>query len=280
MALTADDSGRIRAGAGPSGNTLPPELAQLIAGSMANGGTGGGASAPPTTTLNIRIGGASTVKVDAGQMGAEGYGRRPGVIKNTGIKTFSSIDDAINSFFLMDDDYRANLMEKLYYYGLTDGKDNEIAAANAWGDAVKLAWNYRLAGKEVDPIDLLPRMTNLRAGQLGNAPRTVTQRSFNALDPEEAKAFIRQSWQAAMGRDPHDAEVRQLIDGLRQGFANNPSVVQQTTDADGNTTQRVLNPGFDQQAYIANQLQADPEARAHQAAGELFPALMAALKSP
>lgn len=267
MAQTADDSGRITV---PSGSSLPPDLLSQIAGQWAAGaGTPGGG-----TTLTIALGSGPRSR----EVRTEGKGWM--TVMNPNARSFSSIEEAINSFFMMDDAYRANVMEKLYYYGLTDGPNNEAQAASAWSDAVKMAWNYKLAGKDVDPIDLLPRMTNLRAGQLGNAPRTVTQRSFNTLDPETAKAFIRQSFQAAMGRDPHDAEIRNLIRGLQAGFKSNPTVTQQTTDAQGNTTQRVLDPGFDQQAFIQNQMTNDPEAAAYQAAAELYPALQQALQSP
>ena len=272
MALTADNSGRITSQPTASGNP-PPAIAAIFAQSMASSGGGSASQVGPAVALNIRLG-----QDQSKQVRLEGKGWM--TQGNTGARAFSSIDEAVNSFFMMDDKYRANVMEKLYYYGLTDGPNNEAQAASAWSDAVKMAWNYKIAGKDVDPIDLLPRMTNLKAGQLGGGPRTVTQRSFNALDPEAAKAFIRQSFQASMGRDPHDAEIRNLLRGLSAGFQNGPSVTQQTTDSEGNSTQRVLDPGFDQSAYIQNRMTSDPEAAAYQAAAELYPALQQALQSP
>ena len=275
MAITAGSGGRIQTQPrpAPSGNSMPPDLAALLTAQMVQGG--GAAGERPANPLTIRVGKDGTAPLHVDPQGGI-HGTR----KVSGIKQFSTIDDAVNSFFMMDDGYRDNLMEKLYYYGLTDGPNNEAQAADAWGKVVSMAWQYAQAGKQVDPIDLLPRLTNLKAGQLGGGPRTTTQRQFNTLDPEQAKIFIRQSFQQAMGRDPHDAEIRNLIRGLQQGYSSNPTVMQTTTDGEGNTTQRVVDPGFDEQAYVANRLSSDPEAAAYQAASELFPALQQALQSP
>ena len=270
MAITASDNQRIVSA--PGAPSVDPIVAQLIAARLSGGGAAAGsASGVP---LRIRINNGPGDR----QVRLEGKGWR--TVPGTSTQEFSDIDSAINSFFLMDDKYRQDVMEKLYYYGLTDGPNDEMKAAGAWADAVKMAWQYRQAGKEVDPIDMLPRMTNLKAGQLGNQPRTVTARSFATLDPEQAKVWIRQAFQASMGRDPHDAEIRQFIGKLQSGFKNNPTVTQQTVDAEGNQTTRQLDPGFDPQAYIANRMEADPEGAAYQAASTLYPALIEALNSP
>lgn len=271
MAVTMNNSGRIQMQPSPSGD-LGAVIDQALIGVLGGGGPGPGLTGKP---IYIKVGDDREVPLHIDPEGGI-HGTR--TVRGT--RQFSTIDEAVNSFYMMSDEYRQHVMERLYYYGLTDGPNNEAQAAAAWGKAVEMAWNYGQAGKEVDPMDMLPRMTSLKAGQLGNEPRTTTQRSFNMLDPAEAQAFIRQSFQAAMGRDPHDAEIRNLMRGLEAGFQENPAVTQQTVDGDGNSTQRVLDPGFDQQAFIANQLDADPEARAYQAAAELFPALQQALGSP
>lgn len=265
MALTAGDPKN------PSG--LDPVVAAAIAARLSGGGAStGSASGNP---IKIRLSSSGT---DDHEVRLEGKGWR--TVQGTNSRAFSTIDEAVNSFFLMDDKYRQDVMEKLYFYGLTDGPNDEMKAAGAWADAVKMAWQYGQAGKQVDPLDMLPRMTNLKAGQLGNQPRTTTAKSFGKLDPAQAKVWIRQAFQASMGRDPHDAEIRQLIGSLQEGFGAHPSVTQQTVDADGNSTVRQLDPGFDPQAYIQSRMNEDPEGAAHQAAGTLYPALIEALNSP
>jgi hypothetical protein len=85
-----------------------------------------------------------------------------------------------------------------------------------------------------------------------------------------------------MGRAPEDAEVRALVDALGQRERANPTI-QTTTptkfDDQGNPIDSTTTTtgGFDSSAYIQNQISADPEATAHQAAGDLYPALLAAL---
>lgn len=278
MALTADNGGRITTQPRtPSGSSMPPELARLIAQATSGGGSGGGASGRPLR-INLRSGPATR------EVRTEGIGWRS--VDTGNARQFSTLEEAVNSFYLMDDDYRESLVKKMWYYGLVDGPNNITQALGAWGKAVELAWNFRQAGKDVNPVDMFARMTNLRAGQLGagggggGAPRTTRQRQFNTLDPEEAKVFIRQAYQEAMGRDPHDAEVRQLISSLQKGFRSNPSIQETTVDGMGNTTQRVIDPGFDPQSFVANTMDNDPESAAYQAASIYYPALQAALASP
>ena len=272
MALTADSSGRVTTPSGPSGNSMPSDLAAIIAQSMAGTGSGGGGTTISPLWINLKDGPATR------EVRLEGKGWRSAPTGNA--QQFTTIEDAVNSFFMMDDAYREALQKKMYYFGLIDGPNNTGQAVAAWEKAVTLAANFNNAGKPVSPLDMFPKMTNLKAGQLGNQPRTTTQRSFNTLDPEQAKVFIRQAFQESMGRDPHEAEIRQLIGSLQSGFKANPSVTQNTVDADGNQTSKVIDPGFDPQSFIANQMAADPERNAHQAADTLYPALMQALQSP
>lgn len=275
MPLIADTGGRLPAPV-PSGAPLPGDINMIMEGAMVRGAAG--AQSPVAARpLSIRIGSDARVKVDAGMMGAEGLGQKPGVLKSSGMRQFSSIDEAVNSFYLMDDDYRKKVMERMYFYGLTENPNNEAAAADSWRGVVQMAWNYTQAGKDVDVMQLIPR---LGAGRAARGPVTTTSRTFNTMDPENARITVIQALTQALGRDPHEAEVRNLVRGLQAGFADNPAITEMTQDRQGNTTTRNISQGFDPGAYIANQIQADPEAGAHQAAATLFPALMNALKSP
>ena len=99
-------------------------------------------------------------------------------------------------------------------------------------------------------------------------------------DPEVAKAWLQEAFQNSMGRDPHPSEIRAMLGAIASGNAKDPQVMEMTTDSDGNTTTRVVDPGFDPQAYIRNRMDNDAEGAAYQAANELYPALIEALNSP
>lgn len=272
MALTSAD-GRI---ATPSGSSLPPELSQLIASQMAASGSSGGR---PGVFLDIALNSGPDTK----QVRVEGKGWR--TVDSGNKQRFSSLEEAVNSFYMLDDKYREDLQKRMWYLGLIDGPNNAMQAIGAWEKAVTMAWNYRAAGKDANPFDMLTRMTNLKAGQLSNVgpesrARTTTQRQINFTDPEQAKSWLREAFQSSMGRDPHDAEIRSMLRAIADGNKSDPQVIQTSVDADGNTTQQVIDPGFDPTAYIKNQTADDPEARAYEAANVLYPALMQAIASP
>ena len=271
MAIFADDAGRIPA---PSGTSMPPDLAALIASSMAGTQSGGGSGSPTGIPLLIPLRKGPATK----EVRTEGVGWR--TMDTGNAQAFTTLDEAVNSFYLMDDDYREDLMKKMWYYGLLDGPNNVAKAQGVWAAAVEQSWNFKQAGKDVDPVTMFSRMTNLKAGQLGNQPRTTTSRQINFTDPEVAKTWLREAFQSSMGRDPHDAEIRQMLGAIASGNKGDAQVMQTTTDANGNSTQQVLDPGFDPQAYIRNQMADDPEGAAYQAASTLYPALMQALASP
>lgn len=257
----------------PSGGVSNPLVAQGLAAIF--GGGASGPAAKPTIPLSVQVQPAGRVPLHVDSQGGI-HGTRA----TSGAVTFNTLAEAIDSFYMLDDSYRQSVMEKMWYYGLTDGPNNEAQAAKAWAAAVEMSWNYKQAGKDVGPVDMFARMTNLKAGQLGNGPRTQTNRSYQFLNPAAAEAFVRQAWQQAVGRDPTPSEVRQLAGAIIQGSKKNPTVTTTTTDPTTGNSTTTSQQGFDEQAYIANQLNSDPEARAHQAANELFPSLIQALQSP
>lgn len=261
---------------GGGAGSMPSDLANLIQQQMLS--SPGAAGAAGSTFLDIALGG----RVRRVPLHVDSEGGVHGTRLARDTQRFTTLESAVNSFYLLDDKYREDLQKKMWYLGLIDGPNNMDQALKVWGNAVQHSWNYKAAGKNIDPLTVLQRMTNLKAGQLGPGAgtRTVTQRQINFTDPEQAKAWIREAFQSSMGRDPHDAEIRAMLGAIAEGNRKQPQVMQSTTDINGNTTQRVVDPGFDPTAYIKNHLASDPEAAASQAASQLYPALIAALQSP
>lgn len=268
MALTAGSDGRVTAQPQPSGS-LPSWLAEAMAQGIA------GDTAAVAKPLWIRVGADRQVPLHVDSQGGI-HGTRLA----SGSQMFSTIEEAIGSWYLMDDKRRSTLMEDMYSLGLIDGTNREDQAVGVWGDAVKQSWNYAQAGKDVSPEEMFKRFTNLKAGEQGpNGVRTQTNISYRYMDPQGANALVRSAFRQAVGRDATDAELRSMAGAIIDGYRTTPDKTVSTTDRSGNTTSTTT-PGFDGQAYIANQLNADPEARAHQAAAELYPALIQAIQSP
>jgi hypothetical protein len=268
MAQTADASGRVTAQPQPSGS-LPSWLAEAMAQGIA------GDTAAVEKPLWIRLGEDRQVPLHVDPQGGI-HGTR----LQQGGQSFSTLDQAIQSWYLMDDKRRSTLMEDMYAFGLIDGTNREDQAVGVWSDAVKQSWYYAQAGKDVPPEDMFKRFTNLKAGEQGpNGVRTQTNISYRYMDPAGANALVKSAFRQAVGRDATDAELRSMAGAIIDGYRTNPDKTVSTTDRSGNTTSSTT-PGFDAQAYLANQLDANPEAAAHQAASELYPALIQALQSP
>lgn len=281
-----------------SGRITTPAMPTVVSVPSAPGGTSSGAtdswinslinqvtsssqssSVNPNAWIDIRLGKSRSVRAPAGTAKLEGLDYRR-AITSSGTQRFSSIDDAINSFYLMDESYRQKVQDKMYSLGLIDGPNRLDQATSVWAKAVQQAWNFSLAGSRVDPVDVLPRFTNLAAGQLANQPRTQVNRSYQYLAPESARLLVQNAFAQAVGRDPTPSELRQLAEAIVGKSKSDPTVTTVTTDPTTGNTKTTSDPGFDPQSYIANRLNSDPEAKAHQAALELYPALMQALQSP
>jgi uncharacterized protein YneF (UPF0154 family) len=257
--LGADDRGRIKP---PSGASAPADLMERLKAAAAGPAREG--------ALKIRLREKTSRKLKYPDHEA---GLRQTMVES-GFTTFSTIEEAVNSFFLMDDKYREQVMGKMWFSGLIESPSNELEALGAWEKAVQLAWNHTSAGRPTDPTDMFGRMSNASAA--GGVKRQ-TNRQVNFTDPAVARQWIRSAFQSSMGRDPHDAEIRQMLASIAEGNRNDPVVQESVDDGMGNVTQRVVDPGFDPQAFIAGEVEGDPEAGAHQAADVLYPALIRAL---
>lgn len=272
--------GRIKTASGASS---PDEYDQLVQAILAGGGApqgapGSGQGSGLSLTIELGKGDLRKVQYVDPEGGEHGIKTIHGVAKTQSV---SSIEEAVQAFYLMDDAYRDDLQKQMWFLGLIDGPNNMDQAIKVWSQAVEHSFNFKAAGRDVSPLEAMRRMTNLKAGQIGQGgSRTTTSRRIDFTDPAVARAWLREAFQNSMGRDPHDSEIRAMLSQIRSQEQAHPQVVQTTQDSNGNTTTQTMDPGFDAQAFIANDIANDPEATAHQAAATLYPALMQALQSP
>lgn len=257
---------------------------------------GGGAAMPSPATayqIPIRTGSFGYDRgVNRGQFDGDIHTAGPGTkehVSKTLTSRFDLTDEGVNAAFgtwySFDDGQRAALSKKMWYLGLIKDPNDFDSAYDVWKKAVTHAGRFAMTGKEIDPQDVLDMMGDAANGPGGAGHRQqgpVTRRQIDLTDPETAKAWVQQAFQQSMGRAPEDAEIRAMIDALGRKEKANPTV-QTTTptkwDDQGNPidSTTTTSGGFNSQAFLQNQISADPEATAHQAAGELYPALMQAL---
>jgi hypothetical protein len=67
----------------------------------------------------------------------------------------------------------------------------------------------------------------------GGDPKTTTQRVSSISTREEAQAIVQNALRAKLGRDPRDAEYKQLLQTLTSAEKANPSITTQTQTAPG-----------------------------------------------
>lgn len=202
------------------------------------------------------------------------------------------LQQAMGAWYAFDDAERSKIMKKMWFLGLLKDPSDFDGAYRVWGAAVDHASRFAAQGKEMDPRDVLDIMGNAtqaekdRQKARGYAGGTFTQKStsIDLTDPTTAKAFITAAFQQSMGRDPQDAEIRSMMTALSAQEKANPKVTTTTTKYDDNgapiNSNSTSSGGLNAEAYVSAQASADPEAGAHQAASQLFPALMQALQAP
>ena len=67
----------------------------------------------------------------------------------------------------------------------------------------------------------------------GGEPKTTTQRVSSISTKEEAQAIVQNALRAKLGRDPRDAEFKQLLQTLTSAEQANPSITTQTQTSPG-----------------------------------------------
>lgn len=208
--------------------------------------------------------------------------------------TYLDPDSAAVAIYGWDEKEQRAFAKRAWYVGLLDSPQDLAGAFGVWQQAVKQAGNFSMAGKPMDPRDVMELLAagdpsaHKRLSQRGpdGEPRTFTQksRSIDLTDPTTARALIQQAGLTAVGRELSDAEVRTLTRALNDKQRANPNLTTQTTkqDADGKVTSQTSESsgGIDPQAFLSAHFDADPEAAENQAATYYFPLLMQALGSP
>jgi hypothetical protein len=95
----------------------------------------------------------------------------------------------------------------------------------------------------------------------GGEPKTTTQRVSSISTREEAEAIVQNALRAKLGRDPRDAEYKQLLQTLTSAEKANPSITTQTQTSPGQysttTTGGLSMVGKGQ--VIENAIMANPE---------------------
>lgn len=169
--------------------------------------------------------------------------------------------------------------------GYTVGSYEDIA--KLWTDVVSTAAQaYSTSSKKVTPFDLI----KLRGKYLVNgkpADRVTTTTNIDEMAPETARMMMEKTAADMLGRAPTKQEVDDFIAKAQTIAKNNPTVTKTTQKIglDGNVTSTVNSTtggGTSDKAQAAalDSARQSEDYAAYQAAGNYFPMLFDALRSP
>lgn len=273
-------------GATDSGSSVESALAALRA--LQGGGTAPGMKPVSPYRIPVRTGRSYSTPSNRGQFDGDIRTSGKTVREEQDIVdrfdlSDEGVDAAIGAWYGFEDEERQSLMKRMWYLGIIKDPHDFDGAYKAWQVAVGHAARFAQTGKEIDPRDVIEMLADGEGGA-GKSRKAgpTTRRQIDLTDPETAKAWVSQAFQQSMGRAPEAAEIRAMVDALNERERANPTIQTNTPtrwDDQGNPidSTTTTSGGFDSAAFIQNQVDADPEATAHQAAGELYPALLAAL---
>lgn len=100
-----------------------------------------------------------------------------------------------------------------------------LARANELG----ITWYERLQS------DVMQK-ASMGGGAGGGQPRNQVYTSYSISNPEAAKAAVRTTFRAILGRDPSDQDLAQFTKAYRAAERANPTVTRTTTSAGGSTS--------------------------------------------
>lgn len=190
---------------------------------------------------------------------------------------------AINGW--SEDDQRA-IAKKMWSLGLIESPMDLAGAYAQWDNAVQVAARFAAAGNPMEVQDVMELVADgspdaiKRRAMRNRAGGVVTQKAnaINLSNPHEARALIEAAFQARMGRDPSEAELRTLTASLNDAQRKNPTTTTQTThygmDGEMVSQDSTTSGGIDAGQFISESTADDPEAASYMAATEYLPALM------
>lgn len=191
------------------------------------------------------------------------------------------LSEVANQYYNWDNKTKNKFLTQLGLAGYdTSGmKDSQIA--QLWGNYAAQAAQYFGQGRRLTPWDILAKDRDQREAYM-NTPRTVTQSStsYDMSTREDAHGIFLQAAQSLLGRDPTKAEIGAFQKALNAYEQANPTVTTQTSNYVGDTLQSqssTTKGGVKEgarQLMALEDVKADPEYGAYQAATTYFDAMM------
>ena len=294
---TADDSGRIKAPSGPSGNSMPAELQNALLGALVGGMAAGGPTASKANQAIVplwRVRPAKkTERVNPGEFGdTKGGLPQRLTVDITPTGDVATPDFAASSFLDMPEKDRADFVKMAVASGLLPPDPTPTQVAEAWQRSVGFAADYNGArdqDKWISPWEAVQRMGLLNAAGQGGSydpfkPRTQTQTTkkdfTRGADAEQVTRNLESLFASEMGRAPTEAERSMYQRLVQKAYEASPetSTTVTTPDAQGNSTSvTTQSGGIDMSATLLDKVRNDPEHAAFQAGSTYFEAAMRAL---
>jgi hypothetical protein len=193
----------------------------------------------------------------------------------------ATLTQTAGQYFDWDDTTRNKFLSQLNLAGYDTNQLKDGQIAQLWATYAQQAASYYAQGRKMTPWDVLAMDMQQREKYL-NTPRSVTQTStaFDMSTKEDAHAIFMQAAQSLLGRDPTKSEVSSFQSALNAYEKANPTVTTQTTNYLGDTvtgqtsTTKGGVKGEARQLMAVEDVKADPEFGAYQAATTYFDAMM------
>lgn len=191
------------------------------------------------------------------------------------------LSEVANQYYSWDDKTKNKFLSQLNLAGYDTSQMKDAQVAQLWGAYAAQAGSYYAQGKKLTPWDILSKDMQAREAYL-NTPRSVTQSStaYDMSTREDAHGIFLQAAQSLLGRDPTKAEISAFQKALNAYEKANPTVTTTTTNYMGDTvtgqtqtTKGGVKEGA-RQLMAVEDVKADPEYGAYQAATTYFDAMM------
>lgn len=199
-----------------------------------------------------------------------GGGEFHGGADNTQQVDEAQYDWAMNNFYTWDDTERAAWGARLYKAGLLKDPTDYNGMLEAWKYAVDNAANMWTHGKKkITPWGFIDLVDGMNGERPTSTTTRNTQVNYQIPSVTEATASITTMFQQLLGRDPTEGEIERYRSMWIGQARKDPTTVTSvnTTDTFGNTsTTSTSSGGFDPSGFLPDQVKADPEWGAYQAA--------------